>query len=307
MREPVKLEVENFRVVGSAEVTFEEGINILYGLNASGKSTIIYALLSMMGIHPTDESLMRKLKLDAESRVKVSGGSGYVEYSRGEYSCAVDGRVSRGMVVDEILTCIREFWENLGVRKVGYMADDTITVYEVAGGETSLRVGNSSFNESVQLKLELWNQGGWESITQLPQVLTGTLRHIRSLTGVEYIHTGYALKHDRWIRVELLSYGERKAAAIMLLSKYLDMLVVEGYEAGLHLDLAIRILNKLKALKRTTVVETHMGVLLPEGLEKGWNIYYVDEGKAIKLTRENALEANLFKREVKQYVRARWA
>jgi len=292
----VVLEVERFRGVSFVEMTIEEGINLLYGPNSGGKSTLIYALLSTMGI--TGGPLAGKLELDKRSRVSVSSSAGRVECSKGGCSCAVNGRTASGARISDVLPCVLKFWESVGVRKVGYMAGDTVAVYEVAGDLVR--------GMSVQLKLSLWSQSDWELLTRSPQVMSSdAVEEIRDLTGIESLQAGYALKQGRRVPVELLSYSERKIVALMLATTHSDMLIVEGYEAGLHPSQALLLLTKLGRMTKSVMVETHLGTLMAEGIERGWNVYYVEGGKAMKLTAENMLNAEILKREVERYVRAR--
>jgi len=296
----VILEVEKLRAIHFSEIVIKEGINILYGPNFGGKSTLIYALLSTMGI--TGEPLAGKLELDKGSRVGVSSSAGRVECSKGGCSCAVNGRTASGARINDILLCVRAFWENMGVRRVGYATTDTVAVYEIAGGLASIEA------EGMEVKLELpmWSRSGWELLTRSPQVLSSdAMDDIRDLTDIGRLQAGYAVKQGKHIPLELLSYSEKKIVALMLVATHSDMLIVENYEAGLHVAQALRLLAKLNGTTKAVIVETHMGVLMVEGMELGWNVYYVEDGKALKLTRENMLNAEILRREVERYVRAR--
>ena len=291
----IELEVRNFRVVKSARVAIEPGINILYGPNAGGKSTIIHALLSLMDIRGSD--LAGRLSLSGEAEIAVSRNSAYVKFSRGKYSCksSEGGGVVEGSV-DEVSSCLREFWENVGVRTVGYMWGDTLIVNSVAGSKVMVEAGG----RSVELSLNVWDLRGWKKLSSLPQVFNGIIEDVRDLTDVSYLHSGYARRRGTWIPVELLGYGERKAIALMLAAKYSDLIIVEGFEAGLHTDLAVYLLNKLS--DKNVIVETHMGVLLNTALENRWKAYYVHNGEAKEVTRENIL--SLVKNEIESYTLA---
>ena len=302
MERAIGLEIRNFRVIKSARITLERGINILYGPNASGKSTIIYALLSMMDIR--DNELAGRLYLSGEAEITVLSNSAYVKFSRGKYSCRSreEGEVVEGSV-DEVRWCLREFWENVGVRTVGYMWGDTLKVYNVAGSELEVRVEDGGRRSPIWLSLNVWDWKGWEGLTSLPQVFDGVLDDIRDLAeNVSYLHSGYARRGGTWIPVELLGYGERRAIALMLAAKYSDLIIVEGFEASLHADQAMLLLNKL--LEKSVVLETHIGVLLNTALENRWKVYYVYDGEAKEVTRENILSLDLIRREIESYTRA---
>jgi len=297
MERAIGLEIRNFRVVEWARITIEPGVNILYGPNAGGKSTIIYALLSMMGIRDSD--LAGRLSLSGEAEITVSSNSTYVKFSRGKYSCRSreEGGVIEGSI-DEVRPCLREFWENVGVKTVGYMWGDNLKVYNVAGSKVMVEAGG----RSIELSLNVWDLRKWKKLTSLPQVFDGILDDIRDLADVSYLHSGYARRRGTRIPVELLGYGERRAIALMLAAKYSDLIIVEGFEAGLHADLAVYLLNKLS--DKNVIVETHMGVLLSNALENRWKAYYVYDGEAKEVTRENILSLDLIRREIESYTRA---
>jgi len=299
----IMLEVK-FRAVKSARIAVEPGVNILYGPNASGKSTIIHALLAMMGIEDFD--MLGRLRLSDAAEVTVSVGSAYVKFSGGKYSCMSreDGEVVEGRV-NEVRLCLQEFWKNAGVRTVGYMYGDTLKVYNVAGSELEVRAEDGSRHSPTWLSLNVWNQQEWERLTSLPQVFDGILGDIRDLADVRYLHSGYAHVDDAWIPVELLGYGERRAIALMLAYKYSDLIIVEGFEAGLHADLAVYLLNKLS--EKSVLLETHMGILLSAALENRWKVYYVYDGEAKEVTRENILSLDLIRREIESYTMAEGA
>jgi hypothetical protein len=304
----INLKIRNFRVVREADIEVKRGINILYGPNASGKSTIIYALLATMGIGV--ENLKRKLALDGVVEVVHEGN--YVRYIRldkgeGRYSCkAKDMERPYELKVDTIrepyiedidgMQCYLKFWEDVGVRRVGYMLGDEVVVYDVGGSTSSIEVDG----ESVPLRLNVWNKQAWAQFTGKPHFFDGLYRSISWLTDIRYLHGGYALRGDKWIPVELLSYGERKTLALLLASKYSDLIVIEGFEGGLHIDLALDLLSKLE--DKIVVVETHMGVVVGKGFERNWNIYYVENGIANRISGpDDLLKTKLIQKEAELY------
>jgi hypothetical protein len=303
----INLKIGNFRVVKEADIEVKRGINILYGPNAGGKSTIIYALLATMGIG--NENLKRKLALDGIIEVIHEGN--YVMYRldkrEGRYSCkAKDMERPYELKVDTIwepyiedidgVQCYLKFWEEVGVRRVGYMFGDEVVVYNVGGSTSSIDVDG----ESVPLRLNVWDKQAWAQFTGKPHFFDGLYRSISWLTDIKYLHGGYALKGDEWIPVELLGYGERKTLALLLASKYSDLIVVEGFEGGLHIDLALDLLSQLE--DKIVVAETHMGVVVGKGFERKWNIYYVEKGVANRVSSLNdLLKTELIQKEAELY------
>jgi len=306
----INLKIRNFRVVKEADIEAKRGINILYGPNAGGKSTIIYALLATMGIDVESDILERKLALDGT--VEVTHEGNYVRYVKlnereGRYSCKakdmekpyerkVDTIQERHIKVIDGVKCLPKFWEEVGVRRVGYMLGDEVVVYDVGSSMSSIYVDG----ESVFLRLNVWDKEAWVPLTSKPHFYEELYESIRWLTGVRYLHGGYALKGDKWIPVELLSYGERKTLALLLASKYSDLIVVEGFEGGFHIDLALDLLSKLE--DKIVVVETHMGVVVGKGFERNWNIYYVENGIADRISGpDDLLKTKLIQKEAELY------
>jgi energy-coupling factor transporter ATP-binding protein EcfA2 len=301
----INLKIRNFRVVKEADIEVKRGINILYGPNAGGKSTIIYALLATMGIGV--ENLKRKPVL-ADAIEVVHGGS-YVRLNmrEGRYSCkAKDMKEPYELIfgtsgelpieVIDGVQCYLRFWEEVGVRRVGYMFGDEVVVYNVGGSTSSMDVDG----ESVPLRLNVWDKQAWAQFTGKPHFFDGLYRSISWFTDIRYLHGGYALKGDKWTPVELLGYGEKKTLALLLVSKYSDLIVVEGFEGGLHIDLALDLLSQLE--DKIVIVETHMGVVVGKGFERKWNIYYVENGVANRVSSLNdLLKTELIQKEAELY------
>jgi hypothetical protein len=308
----INLKIRNFRVVKEADTEVKRGINILYGPNAGGKSTVIHALLATMGIGVESDILGRKLALDGTVEVIHEGN--YVRYVRLDererrYSCKAKGMEKpyerkvdtiREPHIEDIdgVQCYLKFWEEVGVRRVGYMFGDEVVVYNVGGSTSSIDVDG----EQVPLKLNVWDKQAWARFTGKPHFFDGLYRSVSWLTDIRYLHGGYALKGDRWIPVELLGYGERKTLALLLASKYSDLIVIEGFEGGLHIDLALDLLSQLE--DKIVIVETHMGVVVGKGFERKWNIYYVENGVANRVSSlSDLLKTELIQKEAELYTR----
>jgi hypothetical protein len=311
-----KLEVSNFRVLRSANIEVKRGINILYGPNGAGKSSIIYALLSQTGIQDGKElDLESKLKPFPQTTIRVIQEDSRLrlEYDNGEYKCSyVEDDKVKSVSSESILgvgQCYRRFWHTLGVYRITWIAGDIVRMFDVFGSLSSILL--KYYEDVINMNVNLWDRDGWFNLTQVPLMDFGgrlprnLLNDIASLTDVSYMHRGHALKPlnggEVWVPITSLSYGERKTILLLLAAYYSDMVVVEGFEGGLHFDLAVNLLDTLEDYNKYVIAETHMGILIPVGLKRGWNIYYVSDGEAVKVTKENIFEIELFRRELETY------
>jgi ABC-type uncharacterized transport system ATPase subunit len=281
----VRVTVRNFRAVDEVEVDFRLGdINVLYGPSGGGKSTIIHAMLALMG----EIERVEPVRLAGETEISISYGASRVGYAGGRFYCEHEGVRVEGERKTEIMQCIEGFWADVGVRRVGVVRGDTVTVYHIP-----------SFREA--LRLNVWDQESWEALTRDPWVYGAVKEHAVPLTLVFHMVSGYALKDNRWVRAVELGYGERRAIAMLLATYYSDMLVVEGFDNGLHVDLAVGLLKELREMGRTVVVETHIGLIPAVSVKRGWNLYYISNGRAERVTRETIASSRLPEEEAKVY------
>jgi hypothetical protein len=160
------------------------------------------------------------------------------------------------------------------------------------------------------LRFDIHSNEAWNKLTAEPFLVYSISDDMRSLLDIGYLHGGYALKMPRtpeeefrWIPIVELSYGERKVIAMLLVASMADVVVVEGFEGGLHFDLAIDLLDTQEDFEKYVLVETHMGVLVTTGLKKGWNVYYVSRDGVTRLTMDNIFETELFKDEAEALTR----
>jgi molybdopterin-guanine dinucleotide biosynthesis protein len=162
------------------------------------------------------------------------------------------------------------------------------------------------------LRFDIHDDEAWNKLTAEPFLVYSIRDDMMSLLDVGYLHGGYALKMPRtpeeefrWIPVVELSYGERKVIAILLVASMadVDVVVIEGFEGGLHFDLAVDLLGTLEDYEKYVLVETHMGILVTSGLKRGWNVYYVSRDGVTRLTKDNILETSLFKDETEALTR----
>jgi hypothetical protein len=80
-------------------------------------------------------------------------------------------------------------------------------------------------------------------------------------------------------------------------------LLVEVFDAGVHVDWLVNLINLIidKKIRVKLVVELHTGLLLSSAIAHGFSAYYVHDGEASRLTKENITDLGLFRREIGAY------
>ncbi len=291
--------IKNFRVVKDAETHFDVGnINILYGPNGGGKSSIIHAILALMNGSKA-ANLKPFLTLHEQTFIQIFYNGKSIGYRNGEYYCNVGLGEVGGRSIDVILHCLESFWANLNVKRVGVVQGDAVSVYTIPDFDV---YGINVNGERISIALsDVWDQKEWNVLTRNPHVFEEIVPSIRMLLGIDHVVNGYAFTNGKWVRVAELSYGERRAMAILLAAYHSDILLVEGFDNGLHIDLAVDILDTLKSWGKTAIVETHAGLLVGAGFKRGWSIHYIYNGKVEKATRENIRSSELLRKETSIY------
>jgi len=107
-------------------------------------------------------------------------------------------------------------------------------------------------------------------------------------------------KHE-WRDIALLLYGIKKAIATIYALESHDVVLIEGFESALHLDLMRALLDFINDVykDKVIVIETHNGLLLRWGIAKGWSIYYVQRNNIARLSKlEDLTNIELFKKEL---------
>ncbi|RSN73935.1 AAA family ATPase [Candidatus Methanodesulfokora washburnensis] len=81
------------------------------------------------------------------------------------------------------------------------------------------------------------------------------------------------------------------------------ILLVEVFDAGVHVDWLVNLINLIidKKIRVKLVAELHTGLLLSSAIAHGFPAYYVHNGRAWKLTKENITDLELFRREIGAY------
>jgi len=281
----IKVVIRDF--MGLKDVEVEISKTLLYGPNAAGKSRVIYALMNVISHYGLMEYFTREMGetvrkelagdydvIVGDTTITVKGTSFKIASPRGEFG------PSSYSAVD---TYIAEAFGKIGVSKVAWITDrgDVIITDNVGGALRPVRVGD--------VRVLLQNPEEVENVEELWRLFTSAKRFYYDRVKVR----------DKWISPGLLSTGERKALMLTYLAKYRDLLIVEMFEGGLHIDMALDLISLFSDEAKYVILETHYGLALGIALERGWNVYYLSEGKASKIS--SLREAALLEREVRAY------
>jgi predicted ATPase len=131
------------------------------------------------------------------------------------------------------------------------------------------------------------------------------LHHYYTELDIERFHGNYFRefvngKHE-WHDIILLPYGIKKAIAIIYALETYDVILIEGFESALHLDLMRALLDFINDVysNKVIVIETHSGLPLRWGIAKGWNVYRIERNNIVRLSKlEDLTNIELFKKEL---------
>jgi len=283
----IKIMIRDF--MGLREVEVEISKTLLYGSNMSGKSRVIYALMNVVNHHGLMEYFARELGESVEGELKgeydVVIGDTIVTVKDSLFKVAGPmgefGPSSYSAVADYIA----EAFGKIGVRRVAWVTDrGDVVVTSVGGTFSQMRLGD------VRVLLEKPEEV--EKVEELWRLFTSARRFYYNKVKIE----------DKWVPPSLLSTGERKAMTLIYLAKFVDLLLVEAFEGGLHIDTALDLISLLSDEAKYVVLETHYGLAIGRALQHNWNIYYFSEGKARKVTNlRDVARSELLEKEARIY------
>jgi len=280
----IKVVIKDF--MGLRDVEVEILKTLLYGPNTAGKSKVIYALMNVINHHglmdyfarETGETIKEELEGDydvvvGDTTISVRGERFKVASPRGEFGPGS---------YDTIVVRIAEAFGKIGVSRIAWVtATGSIVDASVAGDYSLLKIGD--------IKVWLQNPEEVEALEVIWRLFTKARRFYSNKVKVG----------DKWIPPGLLSAGEKKAVMLTYLARHKDLLVIETFEGGLHIDMALDLIDVFSDEARYVVLETHYGLVVGKALERGWNVYYFAEGKGSKIS--NLREAAQLEREVRAY------
>jgi len=100
-----------------------------------------------------------------------------------------------------------------------------------------------------------------------------------------------------WQPLSRLSYGERRRLAIEAALAAADVVLIENFEAGLHVDAVVDLVKQIAESDATVVLETHSGLVLKAAVRFGISAYYVEPIARLKKI-ERLDDSELFAREL---------
>ena len=99
-----------------------------------------------------------------------------------------------------------------------------------------------------------------------------------------------------WISTRELSFGQRRFLAILAALHAGDFVFVENFEAGLHVDYVVRLLETAINMDNVVVLETHSGLVLKMAMRRGFKLYKVEDNHVKEIA--DLSDSALFKREL---------
>ena len=100
-----------------------------------------------------------------------------------------------------------------------------------------------------------------------------------------------------WRPLSALSYGERRRLAIEAALAASDVVLIENFEAGLHVDAVVSLIKQMAEYGGIVVLETHSGLVLKAAQRYGIPAYYVEPLAKLKPI-ERLDDSQLFAREL---------
>jgi energy-coupling factor transporter ATP-binding protein EcfA2 len=254
------------------------GKTILYGPNGAGKTHIIRALAYLL----LDESSRNRVIFEIDHVKSYARLFGYADVVLCEDSkCAVLESDSVNFRVEEAVWSRRYSV----ARVVGNYIYSSSAGYKYIDLVHDLR--EILADPGVAEKVELF------------------LYHYYTELNIERFHGDYykeaANGRHEWRNIALLPYGIRKAIAVIYALETYDVILIEGFESALHLDLMRALLDFMNEeyKDRIIVIETHSGLPLRWGIAKGWNVYYVERNNIARLSKlEDLTNIELFRKEL---------
>jgi energy-coupling factor transporter ATP-binding protein EcfA2 len=97
-----------------------------------------------------------------------------------------------------------------------------------------------------------------------------------------------------------LSYGQRRRLAIEAALLVADLVAIENFESGIHMDSIAELIKQIAETNATVIIETHSGVVLKLAMRYGLNAFYVEPFMRLKRI-ERLDDAQMFARELSAY------
>jgi ABC-type branched-subunit amino acid transport system ATPase component len=98
---------------------------------------------------------------------------------------------------------------------------------------------------------------------------------VRQLS-VEVYYNLYYDPDKGWIPLTHMSYGRKRRLAIEAALAGANVVLIENFEAGLHVDAVVDLIKQIAESNAVVVLETHSGLVLRAAQRYGLAIYYVE-------------------------------
>ncbi|MEM3836225.1 AAA family ATPase [Pyrobaculum sp.] len=279
------LSVKNIKQIKEAEI---EGDKIvLYGPNGGGKSTLIHLAL---------------LVLDRISSSDIRHTAGTLIY----YDHVINKRAFRedSSALLRFQTAGREY--TIEVRGTKMMVDNA--EYELFAdrsekiADVSLWHIDEGRAQYVGTRLcdfaPIHIEENFAASVKCPQLAEKL--YVPHEGGFGRVYYDMAQSGGSWISTRELSYGQRRFLAILAALHSGDFVFVENFEAGLHVDFMVELLEVAARTENTVVLETHSAFVVRRAPELGFRVYKVEGGTAKFV--HDPKDVELFRREI-QYLR----
>ena len=239
---------------------------VLYGPNGGGKSTIIRALIVLLVRNESCRyHLLYEVERDHKILVKLIEGADLKLCSNS--------------------TCIDFGGGGLGEYRVARIAGD---ILRQCGA-----MGQINIHDNDELKAIVENPAFVEKFEEFFRWRE---------PDIERFYYGYFKeKVGGWLELQFLPYGYKKTLLILYALEQNDIVLIEGFENALHLDLMRELLDYIDEnySNKVIVIETHNGLPLTWGVKKNWSVYYVWRDNVVELhTLKDLHETELFVKEL---------
>ena len=94
-----------------------------------------------------------------------------------------------------------------------------------------------------------------------------------------YLEIYYDKYYDQdkgWVPLAHLSYGQKRRLAVEAALSVANIVLVENFEAGLHVDAVVDLVKQIAESNATVILETHSGLVLRAAQRYGLAMYYVE-------------------------------
>jgi AAA15 family ATPase/GTPase len=259
--------------------TIDINKTILYGPNGVGKSNIIRILSTLLlGDDISHKYLIEEIPIDRlknDTKATLYTDKGSIELSNGKY---IIKRENKEFVRERL--SIEEIERIIGLKTVGRIIGDHM-------------ITNRG-------KIDIWESGDINTLTEEAEFSEKIIDFFIDL-GIERLYYKKYRENGEWREIQFLPYGFRRAFMILYTLEHSDIIFIEGFENGMHIDLIRKIIEyiDIEYKDKIVIIETHNSLPLKLGVLKRWSVYYIDRNLIKKLSEiEDLRDVTLFNKEI---------